>query len=91
MIGHGDGLTHRGGGQDHGEFLAAITRGDVLALDVLLQRQRNKAQNLIAGEMAVIVVDGLKVIKIDGQDLLVLKESDIIGIVEKSASKKKAA
>lgn len=30
-------------------------------------------------------------VKIGGEDLLVLKESDIIGVVEKTASKKKAA
>lgn len=30
-------------------------------------------------------------VKLDGEELLVLKESDIIGVVEKTASKKKAA
>ena len=30
-------------------------------------------------------------VKIDGQDLLIMKESDILGIVEESASAKKAA
>lgn len=30
-------------------------------------------------------------VKLDGEEFLVLKESDIIGVVEKSASKKKAA
>jgi len=30
-------------------------------------------------------------VKIDGEDLIVLKESDVIGIVEKKASGKKAA
>jgi chaperonin GroES len=30
-------------------------------------------------------------VKIDGEELLVLKESDVIGIVDKSSSKKKAA
>ena len=30
-------------------------------------------------------------VKIDGEDLLIMKESDIMGIVEGTASKKKAA
>lgn len=30
-------------------------------------------------------------VKLEGEDLLVLKESDIIGVVEKTSSKKKAA
>jgi|TARA_R110000787_G_scaffold199464_2_gene310590 chaperonin GroES len=30
-------------------------------------------------------------VKVDGQDLLIMKESDILGVIEKSASKKKAA
>jgi chaperonin GroES len=30
-------------------------------------------------------------VKIDGKDLLIMKESDILGVVEKSASQKKAA
>jgi chaperonin GroES len=30
-------------------------------------------------------------VRIDGEDLLIMKESDIMGVIEKSASKKKAA
>ena len=30
-------------------------------------------------------------VKIDGEDLLIMKEADIMGVIEKSASKKKAA
>lgn len=30
-------------------------------------------------------------VKIDGQDLLIMKESDIMGVIEQTASKKKAA
>ncbi len=30
-------------------------------------------------------------IKIDGEDLIIMKESDIMGVIEKSAAKKKAA
>ncbi len=30
-------------------------------------------------------------VKIDGEDLIIMKESDILGVLEKGASKKKAA
>ncbi|MBV9522562.1 MAG: co-chaperone GroES [Alphaproteobacteria bacterium] len=30
-------------------------------------------------------------IKLDGEDLIIMKESDIMGVIEKSAAKKKAA
>ena len=30
-------------------------------------------------------------VKIDGQDLLIMKESDIMGVIEQTAAKKKAA
>jgi chaperonin GroES len=30
-------------------------------------------------------------VKMDGQELLIMKESDIMGIIEESAAKKKAA
>ncbi len=30
-------------------------------------------------------------VKIDGEDLIIMKESDILGVIEKSAAKKKAA
>ena len=30
-------------------------------------------------------------VKIDGQDLLIMKESDIMGVIEHSAASKKAA
>ena len=30
-------------------------------------------------------------VKIDGEDLLIMKESDIMGVIEESAAKKKAA
>jgi chaperonin GroES len=43
------------------------------------------------GDIVLFTKWGGTEVKIDGEDLLVLKESDIIGIVEKSASKKKAA
>jgi co-chaperonin GroES (HSP10) len=43
------------------------------------------------GDIVLFTKWGGTEIKIDGEDLLVLKETDIIGIVDKSASKKKAA
>lgn len=43
------------------------------------------------GDIVMFTKWGGTEIKIDGEDLLVLKESDVIGIVEKSAAKKKAA
>jgi len=30
-------------------------------------------------------------VKIDGEDLIIMKESDVLGVIEKSAAKKKAA
>ena len=30
-------------------------------------------------------------VRIDGEDLLIMKESDVMGVIEKTASKKKAA
>ena len=30
-------------------------------------------------------------VKIDGEDLIVMKESDVLGVIEKTAAKKKAA
>jgi chaperonin GroES len=30
-------------------------------------------------------------VRIDGQDLLIMKESDLMGVIEQTASKKKAA
>ncbi|MBY0533137.1 MAG: co-chaperone GroES [Xanthobacteraceae bacterium] len=30
-------------------------------------------------------------VKIDGEDLIIMKESDVLGVIEKTASKKKAA
>ena len=43
------------------------------------------------GDIVMFTKWGGTEIKIDGEDLLVLKESDVIGIVDKNASVKKAA
>ena len=42
------------------------------------------------GDIVLFTKWGGTEIKIDGEDLLVLKESDIIGIVDKSKAKKAA-
>jgi chaperonin GroES len=43
------------------------------------------------GDIVMFTKWGGTEVKIDGEELLVLKESDVIGIVDKSAAKKKAA
>lgn len=43
------------------------------------------------GDIVLFTKWGGTEVKIDGEELLVLKESDIIGVVEKKASGKKAA
>lgn len=43
------------------------------------------------GDIVLFTKWGGTEVKLDGEDLLVLKESDILGIIDKSASKKKAA
>ena len=43
------------------------------------------------GDIVMFTKWGGTEVKIDGEDLLVLKESDIIGIVDKKSSSKKAA
>lgn len=53
--------------------------GSVTALDV------NAGDHILFGKWS-----GTEV-KIDGEDLLIMKESDILGVIEKSAKKKKAA
>lgn len=43
------------------------------------------------GDIVMFTKWGGTEVKIDGEELIVLKESDVIGIVDKSASSKKAA
>ena len=54
-------------------------KGEVVALDVK------------AGDRIVFGKWSGTEVKIDGDDLLIMKESDILGIVEGAAAKKKAA
>ncbi len=49
------------------------------------------AMEVRVGDIVLFTKWGGTEIKIDGEDLLVLKESDIIGIVDKTKSSKKAA
>ena len=64
MVGDRQGLTQACVGQHHRKFLAAIAGGDVLALDGLLQRHRNQPQHLIAGEMAVGIVERFEMVDV---------------------------
>ncbi|HZH53123.1 MAG TPA: co-chaperone GroES [Microvirga sp.] len=68
-------------------------QGEVIAVG---PGARNEAGQVVALDVAVgdIVLFGKwsgTEVKIDGEDLLIMKESDIMGVVEKSAAQKKAA
>ena len=52
MIGDGDRRFQRRARQRDDEFLAAVTRGDVAALDVLFHGNGDEPQHLIAGKVA---------------------------------------
>ena len=54
-------------GQDNRELFTAITAGDVLTLDVLLDRERDQAQHLVPGLVTISVVETLEMVDI-GQD-----------------------
>ena len=51
-------------GQNHRELLAAVTRGDVTPLDVVLQGQRDEPQDLIPDQMAESVIEAFEVIDV---------------------------
>lgn len=55
------------------------TNGDIIPMDVKV------------GDTVLFTKWGGNEVKIDGEELLILKESDVIGIVEIKAAKKKAA
>jgi chaperonin GroES len=68
-------------------------QGEVIAVG---PGARNEAGQLVALDVAVgdIVLFGKwsgTEVKIGGEDLLIMKESDIMGVVEQSATQKKAA
>ena len=54
-------------GQDRGELLAAVAREQLLATDAAEQPARHLAQHVVAGEVAVLVVDRLEVIDVEHQ------------------------
>lgn len=49
------------------------------------------ALDVVAGDYVLFGKWSGTEVKIDGEDLLIMKESDILGVIEKSAKKKKAA
>src|SRR5262249_20141571 len=57
LVGAADRRALRRLRQRDGEFLAAVTRGDVLAFDDLLDRNGNQAKNLIVGEVSETIVE----------------------------------
>jgi len=68
-------------------------QGEVIAVG---PGARNEAGQIVALDVAVgdIVLFGKwsgTEVKVDGEDLLIMKESDIMGIVEQSVARKKAA
>jgi hypothetical protein len=77
------GAGHAHAGQHQHEFLAALACQHVGAAHVLAQQQRHRHQHLVAGSMAVFVVDALEVIDVDlGQrqrPLLALRRRQDLG------------
>ena len=68
-------------------------QGEVIAVG---PGARNEAGQLVALDVAVgdIVLFGKwsgTEVKLDGEDLLIMKESDIMGVIETAAASKKAA
>ena len=54
-----------GGGDDQRELVAAVARGDVVGADAAAQRGADAAQDLVAGQVAVLLVDALEVVEVD--------------------------
>lgn len=68
-------------------------KGKVLAVGPGLKDENGKriALDIQVGEIVLFTQWAGNEVKLDGKEFLVLKESDVIGIVEEGASKKKAA
>src|SRR5258705_13741658 len=62
LVADRDRLAQRGARQHHRELLAAVAGRDVLALDVLLDREGDEPKNLAARKVAESVFDDLEVI-----------------------------
>ena len=67
--------------------------GEIIAVGSGARDENGKVQPLDvkAGDRLLFGKWSGTEVRIDGQDLLIMKESDIMGVVEQSASKKKAA
>ena len=68
-------------------------QGEVVAAGAGARDENGKVQPLDvkAGDAVLFGKWSGTEVKIDGEDLLIMKESDILGVIEKSAKKKKAA
>jgi len=69
------------------------SEGEVVAVGAGARDENGKVQPLDvkAGDKVLFGKWSGTEVKIDGEDLLIMKESDILGIIEGKASKKKAA
>ena len=67
--------------------------GEVVAVGPGVRDENGKVQPLDvkAGDRVLFGKWSGTEVRIDGQDLLIMKESDIMGVIEQAASKKKAA
>ena len=67
--------------------------GQVIAVGPGARNETGKIQPLDvkAGDRVLFGKWSGTEVRIDGQDLLIMKESDIMGVIEQTASKKKAA
>ena len=75
MVGDRGRCVQDGIGQHDRELFSAVARRGVLAFDVLLDRHRHQPQHLVAGQMAVAVVESLEMIDVGHhqRELLVLR------------------
>ena len=69
------------------------TRGEVVSVGEGARDDHGKliVPSVKAGDVVLFTKWGGTEIKVDGEDLLIMKESDILAIVEGEKSKKKAA
>lgn len=67
--------------------------GEIVAVGSGVRDEHGKlvALDVKAGDIVLFSKWAGTEVNIDGEELLVMKESDVMGILEKSASKKKAA
>lgn len=69
------------------------TRGEIIAAGSGLRDENGKVNSLDvkAGDVVLFAKWGGTEVTVDGEELLIMKESDILGIIEGAAKKKKAA